>query len=215
MLHHAKLVILETWNELHEGTEICATKETGTRYLDLTRTWIARLMAGSEPPPVPELRWPFARQRQDTSWGANSANRDQVAVEYAGAQPEESGLRAVAWQDGPFEIDAGRLRAQRRGLVGYVYFQVADVWQFETAADYELELEAEVDGPFGIEFDALEPSTLQGGAYTSAKLVRRSGQKYVFALEHALLGNRQNGRSDLRLVLHGRIAVKSLRLSRQ
>jgi hypothetical protein len=31
------LVHLETWNEFHEGTEICETKEYGRRYLDLTR----------------------------------------------------------------------------------------------------------------------------------------------------------------------------------
>ena len=34
------IVALETWNELHEGTEICETRELGRKYIDLTREYI-------------------------------------------------------------------------------------------------------------------------------------------------------------------------------
>ena len=41
VLSQPELVLIETWNEMHEGTEICKTIEAGRRYLDLYR----RLMA--------------------------------------------------------------------------------------------------------------------------------------------------------------------------
>ena len=37
-----KTVMIETWNELHEGTDICATKEYGRKYIQLTAEWIRR-----------------------------------------------------------------------------------------------------------------------------------------------------------------------------
>lgn len=36
------IVMIETWNELHEGTDICATKEHGRRYIDLTAKYVSR-----------------------------------------------------------------------------------------------------------------------------------------------------------------------------
>ena len=40
-------VMVETWNELHEGTEICDTKETGRLYLNLTRKYARIFKEGS------------------------------------------------------------------------------------------------------------------------------------------------------------------------
>lgn len=36
-----KMVLIETWNELHEGTEICETKEYGRQYLEMTAHYSA------------------------------------------------------------------------------------------------------------------------------------------------------------------------------
>ncbi len=30
------IVMIETWNELHEGTDICETREYGRQYIDMT-----------------------------------------------------------------------------------------------------------------------------------------------------------------------------------
>ena len=61
--HRPHLVLIETWNEMHEGTEICETIETGTTYLDITADWVTRLKGGSDMGPEIELRWkePVAR----------------------------------------------------------------------------------------------------------------------------------------------------------
>jgi hypothetical protein len=60
-----ELVLLETWNEMHEGTEICETIETDTTYLDITAEWIARLKRGDDPGPEIPLQWAKPRERSE------------------------------------------------------------------------------------------------------------------------------------------------------
>jgi hypothetical protein len=36
------MVVIETWNELHEGTDICETKEYGREYIELTRKYVGK-----------------------------------------------------------------------------------------------------------------------------------------------------------------------------
>ena len=43
----SRLVLMETWNELHEGTAIAATKEYGRRYIDQSARNVARWKASS------------------------------------------------------------------------------------------------------------------------------------------------------------------------
>jgi len=42
------LVHLETWNEFHEGTEICETREYGRQYIELTRRFADLFHAGKQ-----------------------------------------------------------------------------------------------------------------------------------------------------------------------
>lgn len=56
LLHCPELVLIETWNEMHEGTEICSTIETGRTYLGLTADWIKRLKHGGDAGPEIPLR---------------------------------------------------------------------------------------------------------------------------------------------------------------
>ncbi|MBU6399894.1 MAG: DUF5010 domain-containing protein [Verrucomicrobia bacterium] len=44
------LVMLETWNEFHEGTDICDSREYGRRYIELTRQYVDRFKRGWKPP---------------------------------------------------------------------------------------------------------------------------------------------------------------------
>jgi hypothetical protein len=46
-----QLIILETWSELHEGTDICETSEDGRYYIELTRRYSDLLRAGRDPLP--------------------------------------------------------------------------------------------------------------------------------------------------------------------
>jgi hypothetical protein len=38
----SQIVVLETWNEFHEGTDIAASREYGRKYIDLTRMYTDR-----------------------------------------------------------------------------------------------------------------------------------------------------------------------------
>lgn len=40
------IVMVETWNELHEGTDICETKEYGRKYIEMTAKYALRFKAG-------------------------------------------------------------------------------------------------------------------------------------------------------------------------
>jgi uncharacterized protein (TIGR03437 family) len=49
--HGARLVLIEDWNELFEGSGISATKEYGRRYVDQTAKNVARWKSAADPPP--------------------------------------------------------------------------------------------------------------------------------------------------------------------
>ncbi len=40
-----RLLVVETWNELHEGSAVCETREFGRKYIELTREYSARFRA--------------------------------------------------------------------------------------------------------------------------------------------------------------------------
>lgn len=46
-----RMVMVETWNELHEGTDVCATKEYGRTYIDLTAEHVRRYKRSFPPAP--------------------------------------------------------------------------------------------------------------------------------------------------------------------
>ncbi|MBN1852792.1 MAG: DUF5010 domain-containing protein [Pirellulales bacterium] len=64
--HQPQLILLETWNEMHEGTEICETIETGTQYLDITAEWIHKFKTGNDPGPDILLEYTQPRPRVKT-----------------------------------------------------------------------------------------------------------------------------------------------------
>jgi len=44
----SNFVMIETWNELHEGTEICETQEYGRQFIELTRKYVDQFKHGEE-----------------------------------------------------------------------------------------------------------------------------------------------------------------------
>ena len=45
-----RIVIIETWNEHHEGTDIAESREYGRQYIELTRKYVDLFKAGWMPP---------------------------------------------------------------------------------------------------------------------------------------------------------------------
>lgn len=205
-----ELVLLETWNEMHEGTELCPTREAGRQYLDLTGQWIARLRAGGDPGPPIVLQFPEPRPQPDLSWGAAAKGRDEIGVDYGAGR--HVGLREVACEDGPCRVDGGALRAGRAasGLGNYLYFQVSDHFAFDGDADFELVVRRR-PGELALEFDSRDAQATLAGAYTGCQpsATHLDGDLVVetWLLRRARFANRQNGGADFRLALPGRTAA--------
>jgi hypothetical protein len=217
--HRPELVLLETWNEMHEGTELCATRETGTQYLEATRAFVAKLRAGADPGPPIVLRWSEPRPLPEFGWGADVAGAAAVSLDFPSGR--RSGLREVWHEDGPCEVREGLLRPGRvpEGTANYLYFQVSDHFVFDVAADFLLEVVHDAVAPLQVEYDAIDVRAPMRGAYLLCRpgLKRRDGSwlHETFVLRGARFANRQNGGADLRLVLPWRTAaIRSLRLQR-
>ncbi len=208
-----ELVLLETWNELHEGTELCPTRELGQQYLELTKQWIGRLRSGADAGPAIALQFPEPRAQPDLSWGRDAKGRTEVHADYA--RGEHLGLRQVACEDGPFRVEFGALVAGTapKGLGAYLYFQVSDHLLFDGDADFELEVEvvAEATPRLEVEYDSRDGSATLLGAYTRARQTATDASRTFvhrsFALPRARFANRQNGGADFRLVLPDRAAA--------
>jgi hypothetical protein len=198
-----ELVLIETWNEMHEGTEVCRTVETGDSYLRLTADGVARLRRG-EPGPQVALAHRTPLPRPDLSWGAEAKGASVVSWNPGDVR----GLRPIAWEDGPIDAGEDALRASCPDgrLVGYVYFQVSDHWEFDGDEDLTLAIRANRQGDeLVVEYDSRDRHAALDGAYTQCRAVAvtEKGERSEFPLRGARLANRQNGGADLRLVLRG------------
>ncbi|MFY9340992.1 MAG: hypothetical protein WAT39_00790 [Planctomycetota bacterium] len=208
--HRPELVLLETWNEMHEGTELCPTREAGRQYLDLTATWIARLRNGGDVGTPIVLHWPAPRPLPDLSWGREAKGQNEVRVDFAAGT--RSGLREAACADGPCRIENGCLVPQPvpAGFGTHLYFQVSDHFQFDGDAAFELVVRR-APGPVRLEFDSCEATATLAGAYTAcepvASVVEGEFVVETYRLRRARFANRQNGGADFRLVLPDRTAA--------
>jgi hypothetical protein len=224
LAHRPELVLIETWNEMHEGTEICRTIETGTRYLDLTRTWTKRFKAGAQPGPDFVLRWSSPRARPDRGWGREAEGQPWVEADYK--KGARRGLREISLEDGPCHIQGGTLRPRPGGPAwgGYLYLQVSDYWRFdverEDALPLVLELWTTGKDAFVVHYDSHDAQGTLDGAYTHASptlLGEEDGLRHWrVELAEARFANRQNGGSDLRLMLRGRdVGVRRLQITKE
>jgi hypothetical protein len=200
-----ELVIIETWNEMHEGSEICESKELGRTYLDITREWIGRLRSGDLGPEI-EIRAREPKPFRDHSWGHESKGAKRVYVDYTKLEPERSGLRETALDDGRFHIARRSLRpvGPIRGET-HVSFDVSDFFRFDVDQHLQIIVDAEPIGglPIGLDYDSRDSGGHTGGRYTSVtgKLRRGSGEarRIVFDLPRARFANRQREATDFRL----------------
>ncbi|MBK8975801.1 MAG: hypothetical protein IPM29_07730 [Planctomycetes bacterium] len=219
--HRPELVLLETWNELHEGTEICRSRDLGDSYLRWTRDAVARLRSG-EPGPAIVLRNARPLPRRDLSWGADARGAERLHW-----SPQDAcGLRPIGWADGPIDVHRDALVATcpPERPVTYVYLQVSDHWAFDRPADAaELLLTLRGSGLRGLrlEYDSHDAAATLDGAYTPApsaelRAADESGldECAAFRLPRARLADRQNGGADLRVcVFRGGVSIGSIELT--
>lgn len=141
------LVHLETWNEFHEGTEICETAEFGRKYIDLTRRY-AKLF--------------HAREHLDPRGG-----QDAPAVVSA-TPAKSSGIEVLDRRegDGPIvrKTVAGKLAwcttKNRHSANRYIYFDVDYGFLYDGDEPLEVTVTYLDAGPksLAIEYDSSDPS---------------------------------------------------------
>ncbi len=216
-----ELVLLETWNEMHEGTELCRTVELGDRYETQTRSWVTKLRSGADPGPVVALQWPEPRYQDDLGWGEDARGKDMVRIDFATAIPRVEGLRTCDWEDGRLRVEDGVLvpAALQPGATQYLYFQASDHFAFDVDADFELLVTRRGMQPLEVHYDSRDRFSVLDGSYKAIPPVRLSADdswvvdRYVLA--RARFANRQNGGSDFRFVApSGDTAIRSVELRR-
>jgi hypothetical protein len=192
----SNLVTVETWNEFHEGTEVCESKEYRRQYIALTRKYADLFRRGWQPPRPP----------------GQYADAKSAAITL-GAQNQERGLRQIENEDGltaPATAGGREARAitPRPNLGRYIYFRIDDSfkWAERMNATLEVEYFDAAPGALGLEFDGSDTTAPFNGAYTRcAETVRLVGgktwQTARFHLRDARFLNSQNGDADFRLVI--------------
>jgi len=191
-----KFVMVETWNEWHEGTDVAESREYGRRYIDLTRKYSALFKQGWRPP------WP------------KGFYSDAKAVTITlGATNRGAGLRQIENEDGvttPAEFGGRPARAAKSapGQGRYVYFAVDDSFKASEATAFKVEVEFfdVAPGRLSIEFDGSDESAPLSGAYTRAPesvnlAGTKSWRKATFTLNDTKFTNAQNRGADFRLVV--------------
>lgn len=192
----SNFVMLETWNEFHEGTDIAESREYGRQYIELTRKYTDLFRRG-EKPPLPKGKYTGARE---------------ISIQLASAD-DSRGLRRVENADGvtePTSVDGEVARSSKPvpGRIRYAYFAADDSFKAAEAQGYELEVEY-LDasaGRLGLEFDGSDRDAPFEGAYSPSPVTAElsgsgSWATATFPLPGARLLNSQNGGADFRLVV--------------
>ena len=193
-----KVVLVETWNELHEGTDVCDSREFGRQYIGLTAKY-AKLFRDDA---VLPKTGPFA--------GAGQVEWDAVRT------GEKLGITMKNSGDGltePFEAEGRKCRRTKQSENGgkYVYLDLDDSFMFDEE-DATLLVEIEyLDGGFGSfapEYDSIDlEASVREGAFKPLGRSVACGDtgKWKTAtlnINGGRFANRSNG-GDFRLAVAG------------
>ena len=203
-------VVVETWNEWHEGTDIAESKEFGRQYIQLTRKYSDLFKEGWVPP------WPKGPYSQAMT----------VSITL-GQDNRESGLRLIDNDDGvtvPAKFDSSDARAIAAGAGAgrYIYFAVDDSFKTTDSCSPTLSVQYfdAAPGKLSLDFDGSDENAPFAGAYSRApETISLDGtgqwRSARFSLPTARFTNAQNRGADFRLVAEApAFALRKVTLSR-
>ena len=203
------LVHLETWNEFHEGTQICETAEYGRQYIDLTRRYADQFHGRkriAEPfVPVQQKR---VTARPEKSAGLRIASKTRgdgpISTSTVGSRPAWSTTR-------------NRYSESHR----FMYFDVDNFFLLDGDEPIEVTVGYFDSGPaeFRFEYDSSDPA-LKGLArqfrtgHRQPITNSKTWKEVTFIVPHARFGGGANN-SDFRLACEGAdLSVSHLSLRR-
>lgn len=189
------IAVVETWNELHEGTEIAPTREHGRKYVELTRKYADLWHAGARL----ERPGSFAHAAE-VSVTLGSPNRGEGLEQ---REPEDGQTAAVEVEGRPAR------QSVTSGKGGdYIYFAVDDSFFCGDEGPLEVELVAydHVKGEVALDYDSTDATATLHGAFKrviAGTLVGAGGWRtFKVRLADPAFTGRANG-SDFRLSVPG------------
>ncbi|MFM1941098.1 MAG: hypothetical protein RI897_80 [Verrucomicrobiota bacterium] len=203
------MVMIETWNEFHEGTDIADSLEYGRDYITLNRQFAELFHQGIIPPPI---LGPFS-------------DFSQVSVRL-GTTNEPAGLQQVESADGITApaVAAGepcRVTVPTQHTGRYVYFRVDDSFKWADRMQVEVEVDYfdAASGLFTLEFDGSDTNAPLNGAYTPVRHQvslggSRQWKRATFQLEGARFLNSQNGGTDFRISTTNELHLRQVEVRR-
>jgi hypothetical protein len=222
------LVILETWDEMHEGTGLCETLEDGRFYIELTRRYSDLLKSGHQPAAddwAGALRLLLnAPHSKSTDRQFASLIRLNLSVSGAGKLVEE-GLRLCPAADGPYEVtnvaDTPCVQTRPGASTGrYLYFDVADSYYYDQRGTLTLRFTYFDAGrePIAVEYDSTQETGALADRYKPAASVpcadSHTWKTATVPLTGARCTNRQNGGADFRISTHEALAVSHVEITK-
>lgn len=189
----SNFVMIETWNEFHEGTDIAESREYGRKYIELTRKYAGLFKQGWRPPPD----GPFHKARSVSVTAGDAASASGLTL----LTPEDgqATVREVkgrpAWVSKPFG----------NGQTAYLYFRVDESFKTNALMNARVELwYCDVaPGRLSVHFDGSDSSAPFNGAYTRTAEIELTGDRewkvVGFDLDAAQFRNRQNAGADFRI----------------
>lgn len=205
-----RLVHIETWNELHEATEICETVELGRQYIELTRKFGDMYRQGVQLP----RSGPYASRREAWCEPGVEHGEGLKLLPEVGDGPSEPGERG-----------GRRCRVSLRnpyGAADLLYFALDDSFAFYESGDQFVVRVSYFDGGVGtllLEYDSNDPrgSVAEGAFKPGGSVALTGSQRWrtaSFRLPDARFANRTHG-GDFRLGSLGTpLAVSRVRLQR-
>ena len=226
-----RLVIIETWSELHEGTAICETLEDGRFYIDLTRRYSNLFKARRDPAPA---AWADALRAvleapMSSRQGRAFASRPELTLRLAkDGHLEEQGVRLCPGvADGVYELteqESVPCIATRPGVGRdrYLYFDIADPYYYDHRGTIRLSFTYLDSGraPIVIHYDSAENTGTLADRYKAypRPILRNDSNTWQTAdltLTQARCANGENGGADFRLVSPGaELAIASVAVSK-
>jgi hypothetical protein len=207
----ANFVMIETWNEFHEGTDIAESKEYGRQYIELTRKHVDLFKQG----------WKPARET-----GAFSGVKSVSLA--AGGKEANAGLQLVNAEDGQAKLAdvSGRPAWSpvrfRNNSGFYVYFRADESfkWADSMQAAVTLDYFDAAPGQLGIEFDGSDAFAPFNGAYSRSSKIQLVGDRTwktaTLELKDARWLGSQNGGADFRIMAEAKeFAVGKVTVSRR
>jgi len=209
-----RLVIIETWSEMHEGTPICESVEDGRFYIDLTRRW-ADLFKANRAPEADD--WSKAVR---SLLGADKSKREgrEFAARLklscraeSGGKMAEHGLRVCPGvEDGPFEtteVEGTPCVRTRRGIGDnrYLYFDIADPYYYDHRGTITMQFTYWDAGrePIVVHYDRVSDAGSPADRYrpcpqTVTRTDTKTWKTAILQLTEARCANGQNGGADFR-----------------